>query len=242
MGLSCSCRALLAWLPVLVGGCAAPADAPPELTWRPRFEAALGALDADLLALDRDVAARPVEAQDPAAVAAYVAALAARDRRVHAAWARILGEVPPYERGVARRRLARRVLAVQEDNAARLAPLLDRHGWLTISDFGAAADRDAWRVVQHADHDLALQARVLVVLEGLAEVGETDPAHYAYLADRVAVARGEPQPFGTQGSCTGTGAWEPAPLLEPETVDDRRAAMGLPPLAEYAALAGADCP
>jgi hypothetical protein len=54
----------------------------------------------------------------------------------------------------------------------------------------------------------------------------------AYLADRIAVLEGRPQRFGSQFDWDEDGALSPAPILEPDTVDVRRAQLGLPPLAQ----------
>jgi hypothetical protein len=56
----------------------------------------------------------------------------------------------------------------------------------------------------------------------------------AYLTDRVLLAEGKPQEFGTQA--TGeNGQWVPRLLRDPETVDQRRAAVPLEPMVEYLA-------
>lgn len=56
----------------------------------------------------------------------------------------------------------------------------------------------------------------------------------AYLTDRVLLAEGKPQEFGTQA--TGRdGRWVPSRLRDPDGVDQRRAAMSLGPLAGYLA-------
>jgi hypothetical protein len=127
---------------------------------------------------------------------------------------------------------------IDRRNIAELKPLLARHGWFKISQFGAEADANAWLLIQHADHDIEFQNSVLVTLEPLAKAGETNPQTYAYLYDRVAVsfqdaAKRRLQRFGTQGRCTAPGTWEPWPVEEPETLDARRAQIGLLPEAEY---------
>jgi hypothetical protein len=56
----------------------------------------------------------------------------------------------------------------------------------------------------------------------------------AYLTDRVLLPEGQPQEFGTQA--TGeNGQWVPRRLRDPDTVDQRRAAVPLEPMAEYLA-------
>jgi len=63
----------------------------------------------------------------------------------------------------------------------------------------------------------------------------------AYLTDRVAVAAGKEQTYGTQVGCGPDGAGPRTPIAEPETVDERRAAAGLAPLADYFAEMDASC-
>lgn len=132
-------------------------------------------------------------------------------------------------------------LAIGEAETARqtLEEIIALVGWPTIDGFGATADADAWLIVQHADHDRAFQRRMLALLEGL-PAGATDPQNIALLTDRIAIAEGRPQTYGTQGECRG-GAWEPLELMNPTDVDQRRASVGLPPLSEYAAAFAAEC-
>lgn len=125
---------------------------------------------------------------------------------------------------------------VDEDNTRWLKAHVGRSGWFTVSKYGAEADKAAWLLVQHADRDVAFQAEVLAILEPLVAAGETDPRSYAYLYDRVAVNSQRPQRYGTQGRCTDAGTWEPRDVEAPEQLDQRRAAVGLPPEADYVAV------
>ena len=60
-------------------------------------------------------------------------------------------------------------------------------------------------------------------------------AQLAFLTDRVLLAEGKPQEFGTQA--TGRkGQWIPCSLRDPGRVDQRRAAMSLGPLARTAGM------
>jgi hypothetical protein len=111
--------------------------------------------------------------------------------------------------------------------------LLDRWCWFTITDWGVKADSDAWLLTQHADGDVPLQKKVLRMLEPLVASGNTNASHYAYLFDRVAVNEKRLQRYGTQGFCVGPGKWTPRAIEDPENVDTRRKAVGLPPLADY---------
>jgi hypothetical protein len=124
-------------------------------------------------------------------------------------------------------------------NTEDLKQLLKIHGWFRISEFGKETDSAAWLIVQHADHDPTFQKEVLRALEILYPIMETRPDNYAYLWDRVAVSPyyptlRQPQRYGTQGSCTGPGTWEPHPIEnDGRDVDLRRREVGLEPLSEY---------
>lgn len=124
--------------------------------------------------------------------------------------------------------------AVDRDNTAWLKVEIARRGWPRISSDGGVADRQAWLLVQHADHDPAWQTQVLRLLDELKDEGETNPKTYAYLFDRVAMKHGGPQRYGTQGHCTGAGAWRPFDD-EPGDLDARRKSVGLPSEADYIA-------
>lgn len=130
--------------------------------------------------------------------------------------------------------LAKALHAVCDAHSRELEALLARHGWISRKVFGHDADSHAWLLVQHSDHRPDFQKAVLEKLDAARAKGETLPANYAYLWDRVAVNEGRPQRYGTQGTAR-SGTWTPAPLEDPAGVDARRKEVGLEPLAAYAA-------
>jgi hypothetical protein len=124
-------------------------------------------------------------------------------------------------------------------------------GWVTISKFGAETDKDATVIAIHADMDFAFQKEILAKLENLYPKGETDPRGYAHLYDRVAasyfdLSQRKLQRYGTHGEGRYEDEpggfrrlvvpWELLPMEDPEHIHERRAAMGLMPLAEYVRL------
>ena len=127
------------------------------------------------------------------------------------------------------------------ENTMWLKADLKANGWYSISKAGSEADRAAWLLVQHADADPDFQSEVLAMLAKLLAAGETERSNYAYLFDRVAIAQGRSQRYGTQGRCTGPAAWEPRDLEDPAAIDRIRAEAGLPPLAEYKATVARLC-
>lgn len=110
------------------------------------------------------------------------------------------------------------------------------HGWPTRTAAGIAAAEAAWLILQHSPmYDW--QADMLPTLERLAARGELPPPDLALLTDRVLVHRGEPQRYGSQFDLVD-GRLVPARVADPAGLDARRAAVGLPPMAEYARMLG----
>lgn len=114
-------------------------------------------------------------------------------------------------------------------STAYIAALLNEYDWLDSHRFGERVSMAAWILVQHADDHVDLQALALERMEPYLETGGVDKGNYAYLWDRVAVNRDRKQRFGTQPTweCTDDGKLTLQPLEDPETVNIRRAAMGL---------------
>jgi hypothetical protein len=64
------------------------------------------------------------------------------------------------------------------------------------------------------------------------QAGQADARHHAYLTDRVLLAEGGQQLYGTQFMLAG-GTWQSRPLADPDRVDERRRQVGLEPLEDY---------
>ena len=126
-----------------------------------------------------------------------------------------------------------RMNAVDSGNTAWLKALVGRRGWPGRSMVGADAAHAAFLVVQHAVRDTGFQASALNLMEPGVASGDVDGKDVALLADRLDVQRGRPQRFGTQARLEN-GRIIFHPIVDSVRVDKRRAALGLPPLAEYA--------
>ncbi|MBL8559393.1 MAG: hypothetical protein JNM47_11770 [Hyphomonadaceae bacterium] len=125
--------------------------------------------------------------------------------------------------------------AVHLENATLLAQAFDALGWpdrTRLGDEGAAA---AFLILQHAISRPDLQRRGLALMLEAIPRGDASMIDAAYLSDRIAVFEGKPQLYGTQFDWFD-GELSPAPMVEPELVEERRAAVGLPPLADVAAM------
>ena len=122
--------------------------------------------------------------------------------------------------------------ATDSSNTLWLRNVVARHGWPDRDAIGPDGASAAFLIVQHADRDTAFQAEMLVALAAAFERDQADGQSIALLTDRVAVARGEPQPYGTQTTITD-GRIVLRPVADSANVDAKRATMGLPPLREY---------
>jgi hypothetical protein len=120
---------------------------------------------------------------------------------------------------------------VDADNTAWLQDVLSVRGWPTQSQVGREAAQAAWLLVQHADRDPGFQRECLDRMSVLDSV-EVDGSLVAYLTDRVSLAQGLSQVFGTQLENVD-GVWRPRNLRDPDNVDQRRATVGLSTIAEY---------
>ena len=120
------------------------------------------------------------------------------------------------------------------ENLPWLKQVIVDHGWPGRSAVGEDGAAAAWLLVQHADRDPAFQRECLGLLTAAADAAEATKAQVAYLTDRVLLAEGHPQEYGTQ--ITGRDRqWVPRNLRDPDHVDERRAEMSLGPLAGYLA-------
>lgn len=146
---------------------------------------------------------------------------------------RLLDGVPEMELTASERQSLDRLQAVDAENTTRMKTIVASHGWPGHSLVGADGAQAAWLLVQHADRDLPFQRACLELLSESVQAGDADAAHEAYLTDRVLVAEGKSQLYGTQFRLAADGSWEPRPLDSPEQVDVRRRRVGLESLDEY---------
>ncbi len=130
-----------------------------------------------------------------------------------------------------------KMLAVDAANLPEIRRIVADHGGLPRTrQVGADGVAAAWLLVQHADGDADFQRQVLGGIMPLVESGEVSAHDFVLLTDRVLVNAGKPQRYGSQLAAVG-GKWQPKPMEAPEQVDQRRAAVGQMPLADYLCVA-----
>jgi hypothetical protein len=125
-----------------------------------------------------------------------------------------------------------RLVAMDDANTAWLRGVVDRMGWPGRSLVGEEGSHAAWLLAQHADRRPGFQRRCLELLERAAACGEASRADLARLTDRVLLAQGDEQIYGTQISARD-GEYFAYRLHDLQGVEARREAVGLPPLERH---------
>jgi len=129
-----------------------------------------------------------------------------------------------------------RMAAVHDANAARLRAIIREIGWPTEPIVGADGARAAWRIAQHSINHPDFMRECRTLLDQAGAKGEVPRSQFAYIDDRIRVYEGLHQRYGTQWR-GGPDGLEPCPLEDSIKVDEWRAELGLPSLAEMRATA-----
>lgn len=180
-----------------------------------------------------------VDMSDDGALRAALLDLGDRDRAAREALAEAMRDAEPTPgggftlSGDGAKAMAA-VRAIDAESTAFLRHMVAERGWPAGSRVGEDGARAAWLLAQHADEDPAFQAEILALMEPLVARGEAEPRLFAMLTDRVRLARGEKQLYATQFANDDHGVMRPLPTEDWDTIDERRDAVGLPPLSEYA--------
>lgn len=124
------------------------------------------------------------------------------------------------------------VYTVDPNNLAQLKLIIALSGFPTTEVVGRDGVGALWLLVQHADADPEFQVRALEQLQPLAAQGELGRDSIAMLTDRVRLARGEPQIYGTQ-FLIDKGVFAMRLTEDVDHVEERRRSVGLPPLSDY---------
>ena len=127
------------------------------------------------------------------------------------------------------------VYAVDGRNLPRIKQIDATQGFPTRAQVGKDGVNAAWLLVQHADRDPTFQAHVLDELRPRFRTGDVSAQDFSMLTDRVLTAQGKPQRYGSQFE-TVDGQMRPKPMEAPTEVNQRRTAIGLPSMADYACM------
>ena len=124
---------------------------------------------------------------------------------------------------------------IDKQNRSAILSILDRYGVPTFAMVGSEAANDFVVLIQHQPPDFL--ERALPKLKQNVDTGQAEAKSYAMMFDRTQTYRGKPEMYGVNLICQANGIVSPGPLVDPEHVDERRAAIGLMPLKTYLHLA-----
>jgi hypothetical protein len=112
------------------------------------------------------------------------------------------------------------------ENGQALKVIVQEGGWPSREAVGDAASTAALQILLHAeDRELQLACRDLILAS--VQEGDSPAIHGAYIEDFCCVLDGRKQRYGTKFDPT---LLRPFPIEDPDGVDERRRAVGLPPL------------
>jgi hypothetical protein len=137
------------------------------------------------------------------------------------------------------REVDNRVRRMDEENLAWLKNLVKDNGIPTVSQVGESGVHWTWLLVQHADGDPQFQLRVQPIFVQRQQAGELPADDLAKLTDRVLLAEGKPQRYGTQFDWY-SGQFKPKGVPKGAgnmaDIEANRQALGLMPLSDYACM------
>ena len=110
--------------------------------------------------------------------------------------------------------------------------IIDKYGWLGISQVGRLANGTLWSVLQHGS--VASKEKYAPLLKASVLKEESQPSHYARLIDRMLINSGKPQLYGTQINYQSSNAPTFFPIEQPEYVNQRRKEIGLEEIQSFA--------
>ena len=117
--------------------------------------------------------------------------------------------------------------AVDSTNRVRLREIIAEHGWPTAAMVGPEGLEATFYIIQH--NGLDFQQEALPYVRQWYEAGAIPGQEVALMTDRVLLGEGEGQRYGTQFDVSD-GVITVHPIADSARVDERRAALGLPPM------------
>jgi len=118
-------------------------------------------------------------------------------------------------------------------NQIKIKEILDNRGWLGSRIVGQQGNNTLFLVIQHATN-IETQLNYLPMLREAVKLGNAKASDLAFLEDRIAIGQGKRQIYGSQiGRDAETGEYYISPLINPESVNERRAEVGLGTIEKY---------
>ncbi len=135
----------------------------------------------------------------------------------------------------ASKELLEQLQQIDQSNTDRLKDIIKEHSWLTKQLVGVEGVGAAFLIIQHSP-DTAFKEEMLPYLEQSYLRNEgISGQQLALLTDRILIAQGKAQIYGTQADLS-EGQVVFSPIEDEANVDKRRKKMNMPPLEFYRKL------
>jgi hypothetical protein len=119
-----------------------------------------------------------------------------------------------------------------KENFGQMQQLIKQYGWPTYSTVGKLAADAPLLVINHHENP-EIRKQFLPQIKKACMDKEGSCMEYAKIQDRILVEENKPQLYGMQFRYNAARKLEPFPIKDPESVDQRRKAIGLEPLKDY---------
>jgi|GEM_PF-2388307 len=117
-------------------------------------------------------------------------------------------------------------------NERKVRAILDSHGWPAKSVIGEQGNLTISNVLQHSANDIRI--KYLPMMRQAVQEGNLHPRFLVRAEDRIATDRGDLQIYGGQMKYyPETKSFNVWPVFDPANIDERRAKIGLGPIADH---------
>lgn len=154
------------------------------------------------------------------------------DQKIRLAYLKLLEKYNNDTSNVGLDSLKSELVKTDSLNLQKVSRILDNYGWLGLDEIGEKGSLGLTLVIQHAD--LKTQKKYLPMMKEAQKSGKVNIGFVTSLEDRIAVTEGKKQIYGSQLELNATTKkYYVLPVIEPENLEKRRAAAGLPPMNDY---------
>lgn len=129
------------------------------------------------------------------------------------------------------RALWRSIERTDKRNLVHVKEIIAKHGWVGPDKVGGQASNTIFLVIQHSDQKT--QEKYLPMMREAVKDKKARADSLALLEDRVLMGQGKKQIYGSQIQADKDGNLHVYAIDDPDHVDQRREAIGLPPMSEY---------
>lgn len=119
---------------------------------------------------------------------------------------------------------------IRINNLIKIDQILSEHGWPGEGVIGQDGGHSLFAIIQHAN--MSTRPKYVPIMQKAVTKGKCRPRYLAGVEDRIATDQGQLQIYGDQIKFyPKTETLDVWPIIDPENVDQRRASIGLGPIA-----------